>query len=161
MEVIQGTISGDGETFQRRKTASAGRLQLLEPLFDDRLGLWKRTLVGHALSTAATNKQYGDDGQMCGRPSKAHPNYVWPWKRSPSRERLQLFAINPAVLAIGGFHSVPVRSNDQDHDFRARFQRLDVGCAVERGGLQLASRSLYHPFRLMTQILETLVQGLS
>ena len=63
VEVIQGTISDGGETFQRRKTASAGRLQFLEPLFDHRLRLWKRTLVGHALSAAATNKQYGDDGQ--------------------------------------------------------------------------------------------------
>ena len=72
-----------------------------------------------------------------------------------------MFAVDPAVLPAGGFHTIPVRRHDQNHDFCASLQRFHIGSAVKRSGFQFAARSLYHALRLVAQGIETLVHGLS
>ena len=59
-----------------------------------------------------------------------------------SWERLQLAVVEPTVLPIGGFHPIPIRSYDQDYDFRASLQRLHILSTLKRGGFQRTTREL-------------------
>ena len=68
--------------------------------------------------------------------------------------------LNPTMLSIGGFHTIPVWSHNEDHDFGARIQRFHVRGAAEGGGFELCPRGLDHALRLVAQGIELLVETL-
>src|SRR5271155_1111056 len=82
-----------------------------------------------------------------------------PSHRAASRQRLQLVAMNPTVLSIFGFYSIPIRSGNNDHNFGAGVQRFQTRGGVKGSGLQLRARSLNYPFGLASEFLYVLFQS--
>src|SRR5271163_258791 len=68
-----------------------------------------------------------------------------------SRKGFQVVRMDPAVLAIVQFHSIPVRSHDHDDDFRIRRERRDTGGGVKGRAFKFHSRRFNPAFYLVAQ----------
>src|SRR5580698_4657651 len=75
-----------------------------------------------------------------------------------SWQGLQLGVVDPAVLAIFSFHSVPVGSSDQNYNLGSRAKRFEICGRMERSGLQLRSLRLDNSFHLSPQRLDLLLR---
>ncbi len=63
------------------------------------------------------------------------------------------------MLAIFGFHPIPVGSGNQDGYMRTRWQGLQAGSTLKWRGLQLTSRSLHLAFDIVPEPVNVLLQS--
>src|SRR5271166_1047826 len=91
-------------------------------------------------------------GMECARQRPASLRRTVSWQ-------LQLRAVDPTMLPVFGFHSIPIRRRNEDYHLRSRIQRLQIGGAVKRSRLELGARGLDDPLQLTAQVLDVLFQA--
>ena len=129
-------IARQSESFQHRQASTHGGLQFLQRFFHRAFRLTDRcarTSLGSCalpLCDAAISHAKRRSEQKRGSTARAESNSA---NRRPARTNsarswhlLQLVATNPSVLAVVGFHAVPVRRRNQNQHFGAGSRDFNV-----------------------------------